>query len=538
MKGTQLVKLHTRGGIAAIAIATAALLAAGCGGSDSGATGAAKDSAALDYVPKDAIAYVTIDTDFSGKQWTQLSKMATAVDPDFKSVEDQIIESAADSDDKVDFQEDVDPWLGESGGAAILSMGKDGSGDDAEVFAWFEVDDRKALEAFAKDQKLTEGDAEVNGFQVWNMKDDDGVLAVKDDLAILTEDKAQLAKIVKFDGESIKDAAGVSDAIDGVEADSLGTVVVSGAGIRKAIAESSSSYKDAAESAKQLKDFQALALSMSAGDDGFLLDGNFVSKSELNADNVEHPVFQDLPGNTVLAIGGHDLGGVVKTAADQAGKGNAQVQQAVGAASAVLGVDIDDLAKALEGEFVLGMSADDEGLGALAGGVAGAAMGGGLGGVDPGQVLQAGTVFLAFGEEGDAAVTLDKVAGAIGGLTGATAAPTEGTAGDFKTKQLSIQGLPVTTAASDDVAALSLGLDVFTDWGSETLSDNDAFKAAWKAADAPDESTSVMWLDAGRIATLAGVKGSDDAELGGMVGWSEGDDKEYHFSAFVHVDMK
>ena len=76
------MKLLTRGGLAACAIAGAALIAAGCGGSGggSGASGAAKDAAALDLVPKNAIGYVTVDTDFEGDQWTQFSDLAKAFD--------------------------------------------------------------------------------------------------------------------------------------------------------------------------------------------------------------------------------------------------------------------------------------------------------------------------------------------------------------------------------------------------------------------------------------------------------------------------
>lgn len=536
MKGTQLVKLLIRGGITATAIVTAALVAAGCGGSSSSATGAAKDAAALDYVPKTAIAYATVDTDVDGKQWTQLDKLAKAFDDDFTSVEDQLTESASSDDSDIDFKKDIKSWLGASGGAAVLSVSADG---EPEVFGWVEVSDRKALESFAKKQGLTKGSTTVEGFQFWSMKDKDDkeVLGVSDDLAVVGESEKALTKILKFDGDSIKDAAGVSDAIDGVEGSSLGTLVVSGAGLRKAIASSDESYKDLIGNVKQLKDFEAFAMSFSTSDDGLLLDGNLVSKSEIDSTNAEHEVFNSVPENTVLAIGGHDLGGLIKTGTDEAGKSSPQVQQAVGAASAVLGVDIDDLAKALDGEFVLGMSADDTGLGALAGGVAGAVMGGGMSGVDPSQLLKAGTIFLAFAETNDSGVTLDKVTGAIGGLAGATAAPKEGKAGDFTTKQLMIQGLPITTAASKDVAAVSLGLDVFTDWNTKPLAESDAFKGAWDASGAPDKSSSLVWIDTGRIAKLAGVEASKDATLGGLVGWTEGDGKEYHFSAFQHVDV-
>jgi hypothetical protein len=279
-----------------------------------------------------------------------------------------------------------------------------------------------------------------------------------------------------------------------------------------------------------------MAMSVSAEDDGMRLDGHVRSDGEDGGENQEAALFNDLPGNTVLAFGGHDLGGALQTFAEDAGKENAQIQQGIGAISGVIGVSLDDMAEAFDGEFVLGMAADDQGLGALAGGVAGAAMGGGLGATDPSQLLEAGTIMLAFEETGKAGETLDKIAGAVGGLAGG-AAPKTGTSGDFETKQLTLQGVPVTTAASDEVAALTIGLDVFENWGGdESLGESEAFTAAWDAADAPDEVLGSMWLDAGRIAQVAGVESGEGVELGGAVGWVEADGSNGNFGVFVHVD--
>src|SRR5690606_34124607 len=108
----------------------------------------------------------------------------------------------------------------------------------------------------------------------------------------------------------------------------------------------------------------------------------------------------------------------------------------------------------------------------------------------------------------------------------------------FATKQLNLQGLPITTATSDDVAAVSLGLDVFDGWGDDGLADSDAFSDAWDAADAPDETAGIMWLAAGRIASLAGLEGSDDATIGGMVGWTVAGGTEYEMGAFLHIDTE
>ncbi len=542
IEGKQLVKLHIRGGIAALAISGAALIAAGCGGSGggSGASDAAKDAAALDLVPKTAIGYVTVDTDFSGDQWSQFSDLAKAFDKNFKGVDQEISDATSSDDsgadgenkgDDVDFKKDVDPWLGKSGGAALIKVTK--GGDDAEWFAWVELDDVSKFEAFAKDQGGTSG-KKVGDFKTYDDKDDETFIAYTDDYAVLTDSRAKLEKVVKYDGDSIKDADGVSDAIDEVEGDALATVVVNGEGVRKLVKETPEAK--ALANAEQLKDLHAAAISFSAEDDGMRVDGHVHADGAKAGENESSDLFNNLPGNTVFAVGGHDLGGALKTFAEEAGKDNAQIQQGVGAISGVIGVSLDDMAKAFDGDFALAMSADDAGLGALAGGVAGAAMGGGLGSTDPSALLKAGTILLAFEETGDAGETLDKIAGAAGGLAGG-GTPTTGTSGDFETKQLTLQGIPVTTAASDDVAALAVGLDVFENWGGDdSLGKNDAYTAAWDAADAPDKAMGTMWFDAGRVAKVAGVESGEGVTLGGLVGWVEADDSNANFGLFLHVD--
>ncbi len=527
------MKLQVRGGLAVLAIVGSALVATGCG-SGSGATSAAKSSAALDFVPKSAIGYVTVDTDFGGDNWDQFSSLATALDPDFKSVEDQVAKSTSNDEDDVDYAKDIDPWLGKNAGAALLDVKSD---EAADFFVWAEVSDKAAFEKFAKKRDFEKG-AKVGDFQSWkNADDEDMVIGVSDDLAILTTDSAMLKTIVNYDGDSITDADGVEDAIDEVDGDALGTLVINGAGLRAA-AKNDDDLKQIAD-LDQLKDFKSFAMSMGVQDDGFRVDGHAISDGDDKLKNTEHPVFEDMPANTLLAISGNDLGGQLSAAADAAGKDSADTQQMLGQATALLGVTMDELADTLDGEFVLGVSADDAGLGSLATGVAGAAGGGGLSSVDPTSLLSAGTIMLAFEETGDTSKTLGKIVTSVGGLLGgsttAAAAGKTSTVGKFTLRQLSLGGIPLTEASTKDLAAVSIGVSPFASWGKDTLGDSDAFQDAWKAADAPDETWGTMWLDAARVAKLAGAEGSDDAKLGGMVGWIEGDDSDAHLGAFLHV---
>lgn len=529
-EGIQLVKLFTRGAIAAVAITGAALVAAGCGGGSS--DDPAKNSNALDHVPATAIGYVAIDTDIEGASWENFAEVYPAFNAKFKDLDTWVDSLLKGAKGDVTYADDIEPWLGDSAGLAVLTAkGAGEDGTDPGLLAWVELNDAAAFEKFAKSQGFKEG-SKVDDYTLWS-KGADTVVGVSDKLALLAQSKKALTAAINYDGDSIADAPGVDDSIDKVGKDALATVVLGGKGIRKAVKDASPI--DGAGDIAQLKALQAGAASFSAHKDGLRVDGYVASDGEDLPENDKNDVFNDMPGNTVLAFGGNDLGGGLGGALDDAGKDNAQIQQGVGAISGVLGVTVDDIAKGFGGQFALGVSSDDQGLGALAGGVTGAAMGGGYDASSIGSLLKAGSVTLAFEETGKAQETLDKVVSGIGGLTGSTAAPKTGTSGDFKTKQVAVQGVPVTVAASDEVAAVSIGVDVFSAWGDDTLGDNDAFQDAWKAADAPKETLGLMWADYPRVAALANLKGAEGTEAGGWVGWIESDKDDASFSVFMYV---
>ncbi|MEO6866743.1 MAG: DUF3352 domain-containing protein [Gaiellales bacterium] len=527
------MKVSKRGGLAVIAMLTAALIAAGCGGGGSKAADAAKSSKVLDLVPKSAIGYATLDTNFTGDNWKQFNKLASGFNADFEGVDTQLSESAGK--EEVDYAKDVDPWLGDTGGAALLSMPNEG---DAEFFAWVELDDVKKFEAFAKDDGLKAGDKIGDYKTLSDPDEDDGVfLAYNDDHILLSDKLAVLSKTIKYDGDSITKVDGIGDAIDEVGADSLGTIVVSGEGVR-ALVKDNAQASSTVGSATQLKELNAVAVSFGAEDKGMRVTGYVDSSGKDSPENGSRDVLEGLPANTVFALGGQNFGGGLKTLAEDAGKTNPQVQQMIGAGSAALGVDVDDLSKAFADEFALGLGSTDEGLGALAGGVTGAAMGGGLGALDPSALTKALSITIAFSETGSTKDTLDKLTQAAGGFLGASGAPKTAKLGDFETTTISAAGMPVTTASSKDIAAISLGVDVFENWGKDSLSSTDAYKDAVKAAGTPGKTAGFMWVDAGRIATFAGVKSAEDVKLGGLVGWVEGDKGSAKFSAFMHIDTK
>lgn len=524
------MKFSKHGGAAALLTLGAALVAAGCGsGSGGGASDAVKDSKALDYIPKSAIGYMTLDTDFKGDNWKQFDKLAKGFKADFTSVADQIDKESNKGSDKVDFSKDVDPWLGDHAGAALLSAS---SSKDVKFVVWAEIDDKSKFEGFAKKEDLKKG-KKVGDFDVWTGKDKTFV-GVSDDLAFIAPDKATLESTLKYDGDSITDAKGVDKVAGEVGDDTLAAVVVSGDGVRDALKNVKDQNLETLTKSKNVKDFQGLAMGVSAEDKGFHVHASGESNAKVDAKQGGTDLLQTLPEDTILAIGGQDLGGTLKTGIEGIGESNAQVQQGIGAITGALGVDLDDIATAFSGEFALGVNADDAGLQSLVGGVAGAAMGGGASSLTASNLLSSGSVTLAFENGTTTTDTLDKLVGSVGGLTGG-GAPTVGKAGDFETKTLDVRGLPVTAASSKDVAALSIGKDVFTTWGSKKLNGNKAFSEAWDASGAPDDVSLSFFLDWPRVAKLMNVKEDDKVKAGGWVGWASAKDTSSTFDVFMHV---
>lgn len=536
------MKLFNRTAVAATGVvACAALVAAGCGGSSGGSSDAATDAAALDLVPKDALGYVVVDTDLDGEGWTQFDKLAKAFYADFEGVGEEVVK--ADSDDDVDYEKDVEPWLGESAGVAIIDVGAsdsadedsdggDSSSSEPTMMGWIELTDRSAFEKFLESQDFKK-DGTSGDFDLWVNEDDDTYMGVSDDYVVFTDSKEQIEARTTFDGDGILDAEGVTDVVDDAGDGALATLVVSGEGVRSLVEEDES--LKAFGSAADIESFDGLAVSFSAEDDGLRLHGFASGSLTGDLEMGEPSLVNDLPGSTLLAIGGNNLGGTLEDAVDGAGKDNPQVQQTIGQLSGVIGVDLAELAEAFGGQFAIALGAEDSALGAVAGSAVGAAMGGGLQSLDPAALTDSASVTLAFSEEGTTSETLEKLVGVVGGLTGATAAPTEATAGDFTTKTATVNGLPVTTAASDEVAAISVGSDVFTTWGDGTLADNEAFSSAWKAADAPDETAGTLWVDFGRVSKLMDMPTSDEVTAGGWVGWAEADEDSASFDVFMHV---
>lgn len=100
----------------AITMTSLSLIAAGCGGSESDASGAAAAAKAAGYVPSSAPVYVEVSTDFDGPQWTQIDTLAK-VFPAYTEARAELDRALTED---VDFESKVKPLLGGKAAVAVL----------------------------------------------------------------------------------------------------------------------------------------------------------------------------------------------------------------------------------------------------------------------------------------------------------------------------------------------------------------------------------------------------------------------------------
>ena len=106
--------------LVAAATAALALLAAGCGGSEDGS---GSDPAAL--APPKSPLYIEATVQPEGELKTNvdaLAKSIAGVDDLGGLIVSELESSASDSGEELDFEKEVEPWLGEKGGLSFQEL--------------------------------------------------------------------------------------------------------------------------------------------------------------------------------------------------------------------------------------------------------------------------------------------------------------------------------------------------------------------------------------------------------------------------------
>lgn len=527
-------------------LAVAVFVAAGCGGDDSkGAGAAAASGGLLDFVPQNTVMYFTVDADFEGENWKQAEEHAKQFDG-YEKQRDKALKEAFEGDDgEEDVQwADIKPWLGDTFGGAFWGDvsengdSKDGTADmNGVVFA--DVEDRAKAEDFIEEQnaKKTGSEGDFTFYEEAEKGEDPTVIALSDDTMLIGEKKADLQRSIDAkDGDSVLDDEGTKNVAEEVEDDALMALVVNGAAVRDAIEAGAEDEQQAKQALgiKQVKAFEGMSLGVTAEEDGFRLHGYAgFDEDELGdeklAGEFEPTLLEDLPGDTMLALAGEDFGGQLKKAVEAVADSDKEAAEGVAQLESVLGVSIDDIQEAYDGQFTLSAGSKTEGSGSgAAAGIAGA--------VPPVSFVT------ETSDEEKAQNVTEKLIG-LSQLQSGTP-PKDVTVGEVKGKEATIGGMSLIAGTGDGRSIITTSRQFIEALGGDaTLGEDDTFADNWEAADAPDEVAGAFFLDIQKAIALAknlgqdpDASGVDTSPLGPWVGWADVEDASVSFDVFMRIE--
>jgi hypothetical protein len=192
-------------------------LATGCGGSNTSSSGS---TAPADAVPAGALLYADVNLDHDSNAWKQFATVGKRF-PGWQQLVDNAVESFNDSSSGQNYQDDVEPWLGNSAGVALTAVDISGQSASWVVFV-ASKDDAKAKNAI--DGGDTHADGEYSGYSQYVSTTDNTELAVGDGAVIAASDTQTLHDAIDVrngKADSLADVGTFKDAMSRLPADSL-----------------------------------------------------------------------------------------------------------------------------------------------------------------------------------------------------------------------------------------------------------------------------------------------------------------------------
>jgi hypothetical protein len=282
------------------------LVAAGCGGGDSAATGG---EGAASIAPETAALYATINTDLDSDQVNQLEELLAKF-PDREKLFAEVQKGLAEED--VSWETDVKPALGETLDIVVLDF------EEETVVGILKPADEAKLKAL-----LAKGDDPAASREI------DGWTVVAEDETTL--DSFETAR----SGGALDDDEQFSDAMDGLPDEALAKLYVSGEAATKA-----------AGSADQSNRLKTFAAALGAESSGLQLDGALTAELEDDLASIEpyeSKLLEAAPEDALAFVSGNGFGQVEKSLRNTPGTFD-QLRD-------LLGIDVEGLSGLFEGEF-------------------------------------------------------------------------------------------------------------------------------------------------------------------------------------------
>jgi hypothetical protein len=206
--------------------ALVALLVSGCGGSSDSSSGSDPASVA----PPSAPIFINFTVHPEGATKTnieELAKKLAGVDNLGDLIVTELESSASDEGEELDFEKEVEPWLGEEGGLFLQEY----EGEDFEGYgAAIQTEDEGEAQAFVdkqaeqSDEPVKDGSYEGVDFKV---QEDETAIGIFDGFVVFAENEAIFKSMVDAsEGESLAGAKAFTDAMGDVPDESAADVFV------------------------------------------------------------------------------------------------------------------------------------------------------------------------------------------------------------------------------------------------------------------------------------------------------------------------
>jgi uncharacterized protein DUF3352 len=349
----------------ALLAALAALLIAGCGGGSDSDGGTDPVSVAPPKTPL----YIGVTVRPEGETKANidaLAKKIAGVDDLGGLIVEELESSAAEDGEEIDFESEIDPWLGDKAGFVYPEFDE---GEFDSFWAAVQVTDEGAAEDFIEEHaKSEDGPAEQDSYEgvdFWVEQDDGDTTGVFDGLLVLADSEALFKEAVDAsDGDTLGDESAYTDAVAGVPGDSAADVYVDiGELLREAEAdgEVDQSAKQFFESTGVELDEATAVASLVPGSDQIELDISSGAAGDDPPSGDASELLGSLPSDSVGAFASAEFGKSFGEGIDRIDKEGIPGEVPPNALKKTLkeaGVDLDEIGDSVgdAGVFVEGSS--------------------------------------------------------------------------------------------------------------------------------------------------------------------------------------
>ena len=301
-----------------LALAAAGLVVAGCGSSGGGSENA--DPAKV--APKNTLVYLSAQVRPEGDQKDavdSIAKKVLGVDDPGQRIQTLLDQSIKESDSKLTYEDDIEPWLGRRAAITVTSFGS-GTSDTQTAAIVASKDNGKAQDAIDKlgdeqNPKATKRTYEGVDYRF----SDNTAVGVVDDFVVAGTEPGFKAVVDASKGDGLTDNTQYSDAAKNA-GDKLGFGFVDTKALVSALG-ASGQLPGGAESLQGLigSADQPITLSLAATATRITLEA--IAAATKAAEAKPSELLTELPGDSWLALGVSGLGTSIKNTVNQFGGG-------------------------------------------------------------------------------------------------------------------------------------------------------------------------------------------------------------------------